>query len=85
MPVKLGNKQYYSTDEVAVAINKHINTAKKLLKDGDITSSKVNNAYLVERSELARFLNESQSLPENMIDHRLGITSPRGKNLQPTQ
>lgn len=84
MPTQLGNTMHYTADEVSVALDKHLNTVKGYLQSGELKAQKVNGAWLVARKDLALFLSESQSLPESMIDHRLGITSPKtGKKLQP--
>lgn len=77
MPVQLGNTQLYTTDEVAVALDKHINTVKNYLQTGELNAKKISGRWLVDHKTLADFLKETQKLPEAMIGHRLGLTFPK--------
>lgn len=80
MPQILGNKKYYTVDELAAIIGKHSNTCYAFLKAGKVKSVEVNKGYLISHDALVEYL-DSINLPESIIDIRLGNAFPRKKKV----
>jgi hypothetical protein len=71
MPRTIGKTRFYSPDEVATIINRTYNTALRHIKEGILSSIKVNHGYLVSHDDLVEYLEKRHALPEEIIDLRL--------------
>jgi len=76
MPEKVGNTHIYTVKEVCTILDRSYPTVNRLLDDGKIKFSNLGAQRIIERKDLAEYLHEIH-LPEDIIEYRLGIKSPK--------
>ena len=74
MPVKLGNINLYSTNELSSSLKVTLLTLRKYLKEGKIKGKKVGGKWFVTEESLRDFFEEGTKEGENSISLQ-GITT----------